>query len=144
MRFLLFLRDRVIPYILFIAIIGGGLGGIAWLIATTYFWDTSELTVLVDSEVTSAEIRVSSRLIYRDFQVFGVLYPWHIVFPWSTTVACSQKRCIFPALPRGDAEIFFLTEGGVSGSENVLIEPGTRGTIDLQSVILIQEITDRR
>ena len=142
MRFLIFLRDRVLPYILLIAIVGGGLGGIAWLVAATYFWNTSELTVLVDEGVTSAEIHVSSRLVYRDFQIFSVLYPFHIVLPWSKTVVCSNKECIFPALPQGDAEIFFTTERGISGAEHVLIESNTQGKIDLQSVILTKEVTD--
>lgn len=94
LRFLIFLRDKVVPYLFFIAVIGGGLGGIAWLIATTYFWNTSQLTLLVDDDVTSAEIRISSRLVYRDFSIFGINYPFHIVFPWSNTVTCSQE-CIF-------------------------------------------------
>ena len=85
------------------------MGGIAWLVAKTYFWDTSDLTVLVDDGVTSAEIHISSRLIYHDFQVFGMSYPFHIVFPWSKTVTCGNKECIFSGLPRGDAEIFFTT-----------------------------------
>jgi len=109
MRFLIFLRDKVFPYILFIAIIGGGLGGIAWLIATTYFWNTSQLTVLVADDVASAEIHISARVIYQDFQVFGVLYPFHMVFPWSTTIEC-HKECVFSSLPPGEAEITFVSK----------------------------------
>ena len=107
MRFLVFLRDTVLPYLLLITIVGGGIGGIAWLVAKTYFWDTSDLTVLVDDSVTSAEIHISSRVLYQDFRIFDVNYPLHIVFPWSKIVVCGNKECIFSGLPRGDAKMFF-------------------------------------
>ena len=113
-RFLIFLRDTVLPYLLLIGIIGGGVGGIVWLVATTYFWNTSSITVLVDESVKSAEIHVSSRIIYQDVQIFGVSYPFHIIFPWSKIVTCDHGECLLLGLPRGDAEIFFTTEKGIS------------------------------
>jgi hypothetical protein len=117
------------------------LGGISWLIVTTYFWNTSQLTILVDEDISSAEIRISSRLVYRDFSIFGVNYPFHIVFPWNKTVAC-KNECIFSGLPRGAAEIFFMTDRGASGSENIVIEPNTQGKLNLRSVILVKEVID--
>lgn len=143
MRFFIFLRDTVLPYMLLIIIVWGGLSGIAWMVATTYFWKTSQLTVLVDDTVTSAEIHISSRLVYHDFQFFGVSYPFHIIFPWNKSIVCSNKECIFSGLPRGDAEILFIGDNRTFEPEHIVIEPATQGTLNLRSVILVKEVIDR-
>jgi len=139
MPFLLFLRDRVLPYLLLLCIIVGGIGGIGWLLARTYFWNTSGVTFIVDEEIIAAQISIKARIIYKDFRVFGNVYSFHIVLPYNHTVSCI-KECAFSDIPAGNAEIVLYTKDGIQWREEVLITADTMWTIDLRLPIRLKEI----
>lgn len=125
MPFLLFLRDRVLPYLLLLCIIVGGIGGIGWLFTRTYFWNTSDMTLMVDEEIITAQISIKARIIYKDFKVFENMYPFHIVLPYNHTIPCF-KECTFSDIPAGNAEIVLYTQDGAQRREEILIMPDTQ------------------
>jgi hypothetical protein len=140
MSFLIFLRDRVMPFFLLLTIVIGGIGGIGWLLANTYFWNTSDVRVEVDSEIIGAKITINARILYKDFNFFQGVYPLHITFPMSRDMSC-VKECIFTDIPAGDAEIIFYTDSGVQQYEKILILPDTTGSIDRRLLIRTRKIT---
>lgn len=135
---LIFLRDRFLPVMMLLIIIVGILGGMLWLLARTYLWNTSGLTLLADDTFVTAEIRIASRVLYYDFDLYGFKYPVHIILPWSHQVSC-HGECVFEGLPNWEAKIALKTSDGDSLKTTVLITPLTRGTIDLRTKIRIQE-----
>ena len=139
MRFLIFLRDRVLPYLFLLIIVVGGLGSIGWLLARTYFWQTSDVTFLTDGAV-SAEIDISARIIYYDIPLFEATYPFHIVLPYHQTVNCNQE-CHFADIPAGDTTILFRTANGEQFQEKIVILPDTIGTIDLRMPIKVRTVS---
>lgn len=138
--FLLFLRDRALPSLFLLTIIIGGIGGIGWLFANTYFWNTSDMTVVVDTEVVAAQIDIEARIIYKDFTLFGDIYPFHIVLPARHEVSC-DKECVFRDIPAGDAEIVLYTASGAEQRERILIMPDTKGSMDMRLPIRTQKVT---
>lgn len=138
--FLIFLRDRFLPSLLLLTIIIGGIGGIGWLFANTYLWNTSDMTVVVDTEIVAAKIDIEARIIYKDFTLFEDIYPFHIVLPSHHEVPC-DKECVFRDIPAGDAEVVLYTESGAEQREKILIMPDTKGSMDMRTPIRTQKIT---
>lgn len=139
MRFFIFLRDRVLPSLFLLIIVVGGLGSIGWILARTYFWQTSDIVFLTD-DAASAEIDISARVIYYDIPLFQTTYPFHIVFPYHQAVTCHQE-CRFIDVPAGDATILFRTANGEKFQEKVVILPDTTGTIDLRMPIRVRTVS---
>ncbi len=139
MRFFIFLRDRVLPSLFLLIIVVGGLSGMGWLLARTYFWQTSDVTFLTDDAV-SAEINISAHIVYYDIPLFQTTYPFHIVLPYHQTVNCNQE-CRFIDIPAGDATILFRTANGEQFQEKVSIMPDTIGTIDLRMPIRVRTVS---
>lgn len=135
MKFFVFLREKVLSYILLLCIIVTIIWSIVGLLASTYLWKTSELTLLVDEEV-SAKIDISARIIYKDFSFFGIEYPFHIVFPFSRDIACA-KECRFLDIPAGRATVVLTNKTGVQTRETFVVAPDTAWEIDLRESIRI-------
>jgi hypothetical protein len=65
---LLYLRDKFLSFVLPVSLVAGILGVIVWALGTTYFWDTSKLTInLPTDEITQVTITVQARIVHRDF-----------------------------------------------------------------------------
>ncbi len=62
-------RDKIISFLIPVVLAGGLLGSMVWIIGSTYFWDTSRLTLIL-SEPAEVTIDIDARLIYRDFVLF--------------------------------------------------------------------------
>jgi hypothetical protein len=140
MSFLFFLRDKVVPYLLLLCIIIGGIGGIGWLLANTFFWNTSDMTIVVDPEIVGAKIDIQARILYKDFTLFQDIYPFHIVLPISHQASCA-KECIFTDIPAGDAELILYTKSGTQQREKIVIMPDTKGNLDMRLLIRTQKVT---
>ena len=125
MSFLLFLRDRVVPYLFLLFIIVGGVGSIGWIFANTYFWNTANVIFLVDEEIISAKIDIEARILYQDFTFFQTIYPFHIILPYSREIRCN-KECIFSDIPAGNAEVTFITQAGTQQNEKIVIRSDTQ------------------
>ncbi len=139
MSFFLFLRDKVVPSLFFFCIIFWGWGGIVWLFGQAYFWNTSDVTYIVDEEVISVKMDIAARIIYRDFSFFQSTYPFHITLPYSRELDC-KKECTFVDIPAGDARVTFVTQSGAQLSEQISILSDTRGSIDMRIPIRVKEI----
>lgn len=140
MSFLLFLRDRVVPYFFLLCIVIGGVWGIGWLFAQTYFWNTSDVIFIVDNDITAVQIHIAARIIYKDFSFFQETYPFHIVLPYNKELLCSEK-CSFSDIPAGESEVLFFNENGLERSERMFILPDTQGSIDMRQAIRIKDVT---
>ncbi len=140
MSFLLFLRDKVLPKFTLLCIVIGGFWGIGWLFAQTYFWNTSDVTFLIDEEITSVKINISARIIYRDIPLFWWdIYPFHLTLPYSREIKC-VKECIFSDIPAGDARVIFTDHMGATQSEKVIITADTQWVIDMRMPIRVREV----
>lgn len=137
-RFVFWLRDFFLEYVLLIVIVGGVLGGIVWILARVFLWDTSTLSVSVESDVSVATLEIQARMIYGDATIFGTYYPFHVVFPWSQTVDCSDGQCVFEGVPHGDGS---LTVSGEETRRSALfVAPDTRGVLDLRRPIRLRMV----
>jgi hypothetical protein len=122
---------RFVGFVLPVALVGMILGAILWVVMSTYFWDTSRLTlVLPTSEPTQVHTQTQARLIYWDFLVFGFPYSVHITLPWSDDQSC-QKTCTFQGIPAGESVVTLKTP---TDTQQILvqIQPATEGTIDIE------------
>jgi len=108
-------------------------------LAQTYFWNTSQVTFIVDAEIVSVKMDIAARIIYQDFPLFQSTYPFHITIPYSREMSCS-KECIFTDIPAGDAQITFTTQSGTQFNEHATILPDTQGNIDMRMPIRVKEI----
>lgn len=140
MSFLLFLRDRVLPYLLLVCIIIGIGGSFVWFFMRAYFWNTSQLTLITEEETLTAKIDISARIFFVDIPLFwwGV-YPIHITFPYSRTVSCSWK-CVLTDIPAGEARVMLSDRVGTQSIEMIDIKPDTQGVIDIRMPIWVREI----
>jgi len=99
------IRDRFLSFIVPVILVASILGSIIWLVGTTYFWDTSKITLTPPTEeTTKISLTIQARIVYADFSVFGFPYSIHFVLPWSYTQTC-QKTCIIDRIPAGDATL---------------------------------------
>lgn len=66
-----FFMIRRIAFSLFLfSIVIGGIGLILWVFLRTYFWYTSDVTVLTDGDIVSGEIRISAQIVHADIPLF--------------------------------------------------------------------------
>jgi hypothetical protein len=134
------LRDKFVSFVIPVVVISGILGGIVWLLMTTYFWDTARLTVLLPTDKeTTVRLDIQARILYSDFVFLGIPYSFHITLPWSLTQTCIQT-CVLDRLPGGDAALTLL--GDESTRESLFIAPDTKGTLDLTPALVITPVTD--
>lgn len=133
-------RDKIISFLIPVVLAGGLLGSMVWIIGSTYFWDTSRLTLIL-SEPAEVTIDIDARLIYRDFVLFWIPYSFRIVLPWSRTETCSES-CTLERLPAGDAVIRFVTKDGAQRIP-IALRPDTQGDIDTRPTLNVIEVSDQ-
>jgi hypothetical protein len=109
-------------------------------VAQTFFWQTSDVTFLIDEEIVSVKIDVAARIIYQDFPLFQGTYPFHITLPYSREIKCS-KECLFTDIPAGDARATFIAHSGAQFVEKISILPDTQGIIDMRIPIRVRELS---
>lgn len=104
-----FLRDKLLSFVLPVCVVSAILGGALWIIATTYFWDTSTITItLPTDEPTKVVLTVQARLVYHDFVFLGFPYALHLTLPWSSTSTC-EKTCTITHVPSGDGSLLLAS-----------------------------------
>ena len=135
------LRDKFLSFAIPVIVTASIAGSIVWIIGTTYFWDTSRLTLLLPAE-TNVRIQIQARLVYRDVTFFGVPYPIHLTLPWSRTQKCPET-CLLERLPAGDMMITFTYKNTLQNIPVSLL-PDTHGTLNLRPELEVIDILDEK
>lgn len=138
-----FLRDKFLSFILPLCVAGGILGSIVWIIGTTYFWNTSSMTLALPGDApTQVTLSVQARLLYFDVNIFSFFsYPFHLTLPWSKTLTC-EKTCTLTHIPSGDASIVALSPSAEPIRAMIFVAPDTVGSLDLRPNLTLQAVTD--
>ena len=134
------LSDRFFFFAIPVGIIGFIVGSFLWVLVSTYFWDTSRLTIILpNEEIANIHLTTQARLVYWDFSVFGFPYSVHFTLPWSAVQSC-HTTCTIENIPAGDGA---LSVESSSGRKNLVVKilPATEGSIDLRPKITITDVS---
>lgn len=151
-------RDKTMTFLVPVLVASLVLGGIAWIVGTKYFWNTSTLTLLTDIErPVSIRIDMEAQIIKKDIPIPGLLhyamtllaggkeisrtYPLHFSLPWSQSVTC-RSECVISDIPSGDASLFVNNQFGGVSKIDIVVLPDTSGTMNLRPKIQIEYVWD--